>query len=269
MSNREHLDRRMPADTADWLRSLIGGHAERSDDHLRRRIDAIEKILGLRHRARVLDLGCGSGRQTVELAKRHYRVVGMDLSAAALAPARQAVKDQRLSIHFHAGDMRRIPFGEEFSAAVNLQNPIGCYPAEKDDLDCLKSVHKALKEDGRLLLDLVNREWLITRLAGSSGGRPIYDLRSGRLDCRGILEGRPRPASLGDTLRVYSLTEAVSLLERAGFVFKGVWGDFEQGAYGIQSERMLVLAEKAAAPKAPARKDDELASALRIKGRPR
>ena len=264
-------DRRMPADTADWIRNLIGGlGTERADNVLRERVQGIERLIGLKHRARVLDLGCGSGRQTVELARRHYRVLGMDIPAEALAKARLAIRNHKLTVHFLAGDMRRIPYAEEFDAAINLQNPIGCYPTERDDLQCLQAVARALKSEGKLLLDLVNREWLITRLSGSSGGRPIYDLRAGTLDCRGLFhEGQTRPAILERRLRVYTLTEIHSLLARAGFELKNVWGDFAGGPYGIQSERMIVLAQKLPEGPSEGGRGDGLVRAMRIKGRPR
>jgi hypothetical protein len=80
--------------------------------------------------------------------------------------------------------------------------------------------------------------------------------------------GNPRPAALGDSLRVYSLTEILSLLDRAGLAFREVYGDFEGNPYGVNSLRMIVLAEKPAAL-ARARPEEDLLSAMRIKGRPR
>lgn len=211
-------------------------------------INGLERFLSLEPRSRILDLACGEGRQTLELARRGHRVLGLDCSEEALRRARQAAKHERLNVHFLKSDIRRIPYNAEFDAAVGFFSPLGEFPLERDDLRALESVRKALKSRGFLLLDLPNRERVLRH--GPAGS---FDLETGRL------EGR----------RLYALTEIKGLLERAGLIYLRVWGAWSGSAYERESRRMIVLAEKPAPRPAPRREEEGLATALRIKGRRR
>jgi SAM-dependent methyltransferase len=218
-------------------------------------VDGVERYITLEPRARVLDLSCGGGRQTLELARRGYRVLGVDCDEGPLAEARAAARQERLNVHFLHTDIRQISYRNEFDAVVNLHSSIGCLPNDRDHLRVLEGVRKGLKSGGRLLLDMINREWVIRH--GEPGS---FDLEAGRLAAHA-------PGVAG--LRVYAFTEFKALLERAGLELLKVWGGYEGEAYGLDSPRMVVLARRAA--EAPPRrpKDAHLVSAIRIKGRRR
>lgn len=239
---------------------------------IRRQVDGIERLLGLKFRARVLDLGCGAGSQTIELARRKYRVVGMDASPAALASAREKARAESLTVHFQAQDMRRIPWEDEFNAVLNLRNPIGLYTTEREDLRCLEAVQRALRLGGKLLLDLLNREWLIRRLGPATRAEAkeqAFDLRMGLLDTRGFAARGDAPGA-GGTLRLYSLTELIRMLRDAGLAFREVYGGYDGRVYGVDSLRMILVAEKTAESDSERRRGaDEPPGAIRIKGRPR
>ncbi|MFH1725074.1 MAG: class I SAM-dependent methyltransferase [Elusimicrobiota bacterium] len=239
----------------------------RIDARVRRQVDGIERLLGLKFRSRILDLGCGAGSQTLELARRRYRIVGMDDSAESLAPARARGRIERLTVHFVVGDMRRIPYEAEFSAVINLRNVVGGHPSEREDLRCLQEVRKSLRPGGKLLLDFLNREWLVRR---QWAHRRAFELRTGRLDVGGFVSrGRRHIYKKGESIRVYSLTELIRLLGEAGLAFQNVWGGYDGRSYGVDSERLILLAEKGAEPRDPrVRRDDGFPRALRIKGRP-
>src|SRR5688572_28458853 len=67
-------------------------------------VDRIEALAGLAPPARVLDVGCGQGRQTLELARRGYAVVGIDVAASFLAEAEAAAQRERLAV-----ELRQLP----------------------------------------------------------------------------------------------------------------------------------------------------------------
>src|SRR5437879_12120685 len=69
-------------------------------------VEAIDKILHLRKGGRILDVACGAGRHTIELAKRGYRVTGLDLSSPLLAEARRAARQAGVKATFVQGDTR-------------------------------------------------------------------------------------------------------------------------------------------------------------------
>lgn len=263
----------MPTASHIWRRRVIDDQPSlRPETRIRRQADGVEKLLGLKYRARVLDLGCGSGHQTLELARRKYRVMGLDISPKSLAQARTQARDEDLTVHFLAQDMRRLPYDQEFNAVINIRNPIGCYPREKDDAQCMDTAARALKIGGRLLLDLLNREWVLRRLTTNTRSvkGPSFDISTGRLDCSGFKTRGNRSDSMGETMRLYSLTEAMSMVRNAGLIFRHVYGAYDGSPYGVDSLRMIVVAEKAKTPIVKRRSEsDEFERALRIKGRPR
>jgi SAM-dependent methyltransferase len=101
--------------------------------------------------ARILDVPCGYGRHAALLARRGFRVVGVDLSRAMLAEARRRYTEGP-RLRFRRGDMRRIAFREEFDAVVNLYTSCGYFtPAQ--NVATLRRMARALRPGGRLLVD--------------------------------------------------------------------------------------------------------------------
>ncbi|PCI36801.1 MAG: hypothetical protein COB53_08365 [Elusimicrobia bacterium] len=252
---------------SSWKKQIFAENPTiKPEMRIRKQIDGIEKLLDLKHRNRVLDLGCGAGSQTIELARRKYRVVGMDGSNKALSIAREKAKAEDLTVHFHCDKMTRIPFEAEFNAVLNLRNPLGSHKSDRDDLRSLEAIRDSMRPGGRLLLDLLNREWMTRRLGAQNH---VFNLHTGRLDCRGF---RPRGGSAParDSLRIYSLTEIASMLDRAQLRLKEAYGDYDGRPYGLETQRMIVVAERGPeCKKRVVRPDDGFQRAIRIKGRRR
>lgn len=245
------------------------------------RVEGLERFLALEPRSRILDLGCGTGRNTLELARRGHRVLGVDGDERALAEARAAAKGERLNVHFVKSDPRLITYRAEFDVVASLDGAFGQLPSDRDDLKCLEAARKGLKPGGRLLLDLPNRERLLRHLephsweGGEEGKAPVvldrvtYDLEKGRLDNHRTIvgpKGERTPSFV--SVRVYALTELKALLERAGLAYARCWGGWDGGAYTLESPRLIVLATaEAGAP--PRRREALPGAAIRIKGRRR
>jgi SAM-dependent methyltransferase len=126
-----------------------------------REVESIVKMMALKPKTKVLDLCCGYGRHSIELAQRGFEVTGYDLSDFFLEKAQKDSATLKLKIDFVKGDMRKLPFEGKFDAVVNLFTSFGFFNQEKDDLKVLKGVSQALKPKGLFLLDLKNREHLI------------------------------------------------------------------------------------------------------------
>jgi len=97
----------------------------------------------------------------VELAKRGLSVTGLDLSTEYLELTRRAAEASNLQLETVAADMREIPYQNKFDAIVNMYSSFGYLESEAEDLKVLESAAKALKQGGRLLLDMLNREWAV------------------------------------------------------------------------------------------------------------
>jgi len=216
----------------------------------------VEKALQLEAGARVLDLCCGPGRHSVPLAQHGFDVTGLDLNPAYLELARQAAQAGHVSLKAVAADMREIPFHNYFDAIVNMFSSFGYLETETEDARVLESAAKALKPDGRLFLDMLNREWAIANYiqndwhSGEDGTlyveRRDLDLATSRMHVRFTIVGPngTRRESIGHNMRFYTLTEMTRLLERAGMRVTGVFGGFDGETYAVNTRRMILCARK-------------------------
>lgn len=119
--------------------------------------DFIELELKSDKSLKILDVGCGTGRHSIELTKRGYKVTGIDLSASQLERAREKAESDNLKIDFRKEDARRLPFNGEFDVAIMICE--GGFPLmETDEMnyEILSNVTKSLKKHGKFIFTTLN-----------------------------------------------------------------------------------------------------------------
>ncbi len=129
--------------------------------------DFVVNELGLQPGARVLDLCCGQGRHSIELARRGFQVTGLDLSEYLLDLARQRARAVGVKVEFVRHDMRDLPWEGEFDAIMNLFTSFGYLESDEEDQRVLNVASLALRPGGRLLIDHKNREATSTMMGMS------------------------------------------------------------------------------------------------------
>jgi 2-polyprenyl-3-methyl-5-hydroxy-6-metoxy-1,4-benzoquinol methylase len=123
----------------------------------------VARALELPRGARLLDLGCGTGRHSVPLAELGLEVTGLDLSADLLSIARASAEGAGVSVRFVERDMRELDGLGPFDACVSLYTAFG-FLGEEGDAAVLRAVAAALRPGGRFLLDLTNFLMTLRRL---------------------------------------------------------------------------------------------------------
>ncbi len=119
--------------------------------------DFIEKEAGYDKSIRILDIGCGTGRHSIELTKRGYAVTGVDLSDSMLKRARQKAKEQKVDVDFRKADARSLSFEREFGLVTMLCE--GAFPLmETDEMNfqILRNAARALRPKGKLIFTTLN-----------------------------------------------------------------------------------------------------------------
>ena len=239
----------------DYLR--IYGHTLQQD---RTDLEAQFAIhaLGLEPHHNVLDLCCGQGRHSVALAKTGLNVTGVDLSEEMLEIARSNADEIGLGITLQQADMRRLPneFSGKFDAVINMFSSFGYLESESDDQQVLHQIARCLKPGGKLLMDLLNREWVIinneeTDWHRHDDGRIVLERRqldlqtsTNQLTYTEILPDGTRHELSDLHMRLYTLTELTKMLEAAGLNLEAVYGGFRGEAYGVDTRRMIIVATK-------------------------
>ncbi len=120
-------------------------------------VDFIEKEINNDRNKKILDIGCGTGRHSVELAKRGYRVVGIDLSDSQLRRAREKAEEAGVTIDFRKKDARLLNFNKDFDVVLMLCE--GGFPLmETDEMNfaILQNAAKALKSGGIFIMTTLN-----------------------------------------------------------------------------------------------------------------
>ena len=155
----------------DYLRTLPFMTPEQT----MREVAFIEASLEATPGAEILDVGCGYGRHAIELVQKGLIVTGLDLSLPLLIKAADDAQRRSVSVNFVHADMRELPFDRKFDGAYCMLTSFG-YFDEDANLKVAEGVARALKPGGRFLLDIVNRDYVVVRLAdphlvGGSGLR--------------------------------------------------------------------------------------------------
>ena len=216
--------------------------------------DFVIKVLGLRPGDLVLDLCSGQGRHAVPLAEREMHVTALDMSFQYLEMAVAAARASGVQFATVHADMRNIPFSNRFDAVINMFSSFGYLESEAEDARVLASIQRALRPGGLVLLDLLNRDWVIanykTEDSHSDPDGTLY-LEHRRLDLETsrnhvsftvVTPDGVRREVGGHHIRLYTLREVRGMLEEAGLVYEGVHGGYEDEPYGIETRRMIVVA---------------------------
>jgi SAM-dependent methyltransferase len=128
-------------------------------------IDRVVKILQPQGGERILDLACGSGRHSLELRRRGFSVVGVDISAELIAIARREAAAADLDAEFVLADLRELDYKSEFDLVLNLNDgAIGYLESDEENHRAFSAIARALRAGGRNLVQLPNVLYARARL---------------------------------------------------------------------------------------------------------
>jgi SAM-dependent methyltransferase len=217
--------------------------------------DWIEHALGVEGGAAVLDVACGIGRHSIELARRGYEVTGIDLSATMVQRAEGACLGAPRRPSFTQGDMLALEYEESFDAAFCVGSSFGFFDDQRN-ADVATRIHRGLKDNGTFLLQVINRDHAIQSqpaMAWFEGDGCVcmeessVNYITSRLNVKRTVifdDGRQREIEF--SVRLYSLHELGQLLHQSGFRILEVSGHVRTpGAFfGPSSRELIILAQK-------------------------
>lgn len=207
-----------------------------------REVDFLLEELAIPAGGAVLDIGCGTGRHTIELARRGYAVTGLDLSSAMLAKAAAAAEAAGAKVNLVRADATRFSLPATYDAAICLcEGAMGLLGLQDDPteqpLAILRNVSRCLKPHGKALFTVLNATAMIRKYQNE-------DVAAGRFDPATLVESSEYPPRDGlppvpVRERAFLPSEFRLLLRLAGLETLHLWG----GTAGNWGRRALDLDE--------------------------
>jgi SAM-dependent methyltransferase len=205
-------------------------------------VDFLLEELSLQPGGSILDVGCGTGRHSIELARRGYAVTGIDLSSGMLARAAEAARAGGVNVHWIRSDATRFSLPGKYDGAVCLcEGAFGLLGQADDSIDqplsILRNISRSLKPQAKAVLTVLNAAAMIRRYTNQ-------DVADGRFDPLALVESSAHPPRQGLPAvevreRAFVPTELVLLFRLAGMTVLNLWG----GTAGNWGRRALDLDE--------------------------
>ena len=224
----------------DWYATAFDGMSaemawtERTESEIKRALTMLRPQGG----ERILDLACGTGRHSLELARHGFSVVGVEISSELVEIARKDAEEQGLAATFIEGDLRGLDFEDEFDAVLNLNDgAVGYFETDEENHRTFEVISRALKQGGQNLVQVPNvlyarahlpqRSWI-----PSSGMVELVEHRWNKKDR--YMEGAMIPLRFGEVLegldkriefrqRLYAVDEFRELYASVGMTFERVF----------------------------------------------
>lgn len=192
----------------------------------------------------ILDMGCGTGRHAIGLARHGYHVIGVDISSRMLAEAEKAATEAGVTVEWVHSDATKFSASKLYDAAVCLcEGAFGLLSTDEDPIEhdsaILRNISNALKPGAPFILTTLNSFAQIRKLAQE-------DVEQGRFDPVTMLEAADEEWDLPEGKKIvhvrerrYTPPELVALFQQTGFNVEHIWG----GTAGRWGRRQLELDE--------------------------
>lgn len=245
----------------DWYRKIwtLDIRDQSWVEQTTQQVDFMIMQLGLRGNERILDLACGFGRHALELARRGFSVVGVDITPAYVDFARQQAEMEKLDAHFLCADIRDLPFEKEFDVVLNMADgAVGYLETEEENLKIFRVISQALKPGGRHFMDIMNGNYAQSHFpcklwdAGEKGltlSNFEWDSESktliyGQMDfLYGSIMEKPLMEE-GNPIRLYSLGEIATIFSGLGMKVNRSFADFKGRPSSDNDIQLLVCSQK-------------------------
>lgn len=250
-----------------WYEQLFDNYAVKYDNECFTQgtlaeCDFIEKEINYNKSLKILDIGCGTGRHSIELSKRGYKLTGIDLSSTMIEGAKKKAASLSLNIDFKTLDARDLPFNDEFDLAIMLcEGGFSLMETDEMNFDILKSATKALKKNGKFIFTTLNGLFPIfnsvkdfyksnEKEGNSICGNNSFDIMTFRdHNTVSFTDDSGNKKELKCNERYYVPSEITWLLKSLGYKKTDIYGA-KLGAFSrndkltTQDFEMLVIAEK-------------------------
>lgn len=248
-----------------WYEQLFENYSKKYDEEsftqgTMGECDFIENEIDHIKSTKIFDIGCGTGRHSIELSKRGYTVRGIDLSPAQIERAIEKSQEEGLIIDFSVADARNLKFKSEFDLVIMIcEGGFSLMETDEMNYQILENASRTLKSKGKLIFTALNglfplfhsvKDFINAGAEKGSSSSNTFDLMTFR--DHSVYETEDdsgNKLSLNCNERYYVPSEICWLLKSAGFkkvdIFGATLGQFSRtDPLSTEDYEMLVVAEK-------------------------
>ena len=230
-------------------------------EHTEAEVAFVIRELALRRDERVLDIACGFGRHSLELARRGFEVVGVDITEAYVNEARTRAAQEGLSATFIQADVREVSFSDEFDVVLVVAvGAIGYLENDEENLKAFDLFSQALSPGGKHFMAVCNAAHAKSHFPsrGWDAGEKSLSLADFEWDDenrRMIYTGytyrfgevlkRPEPDAPGSSIRLYTREDLTDILAQRGMHIVRIYAEYGDTTPASEdSPNLLVYSRK-------------------------
>lgn len=246
---------------SDWYKKIWTLDIQNQSwvEDTKRQVDFLIEKLELTGHEKILDLACGFGRHSLELARRGFDVTGVDITPAYIDYASEQAQNEGLKARFICSDIREISFENEFDVVLNMADgAVGYLENDEENMKIFSVISKALKSGGKHFMDIMNGDYAATHFPCKlwDAGEKCLTLSNfewnpekktliyGQLD---FPYGEALPVPImeeGNTIRLYSLSEIQEIWEKSGLRVYESYGDFNGRLSSNECIQLMIYSRK-------------------------
>jgi len=240
----------------DWFENWFGSpyykilYQDRDALEAREFVENLLAYLQPLPKSSMLDIACGEGRFAVQLAEHGYDVTGIDLSAISIEKAKA---HEAGNLHFYVQDMRLPFYINYFNYAFNFFTSFGYFAHDRDHLLAAKSFAAALRKDGLLIIDYLNRDYVLQSMQPENTiQRGSYNFHiTKKLEREHITkhicftDANNKRREYTESVAAFTLSDFIKMFRIAGLSLVSTFGDYKLNPYNpLESPRMIMIFKK-------------------------
>ncbi len=215
-------------------------------------VDRVINLMKIEPEEYILDLCCGVGRHSLELARRGFQVTGVDRTRGYLDKARNQAKEEGLEIEFIQGDMRLFSRPDTFDIVISMFTSFSYFEDPQEDRRVIENVFESLKPDGRFIIQTHAKETLARifreRDWNENEADGVIVLQERKvsqnwswMENRWIMLKGSERIEHKVAHRLYAGSELVNLLCDCGFHHVDLYGDLDGNPYDHTARQLVAV----------------------------
>ena len=238
----------------DWFGSkeYLNVYNHRNNEDAEKLINTILDNVNISEDAEILDAACGSGRHSILLARKGFRVTAFDLSEELLKVAKKNAADENLIIEFIEADIREFSIDKKFSLVLNVFTSFGYFEDDTENFSFFDKLNKLLFKDGYFVFDYLNQNFVTENLIPNSekeiNGKNIFEERTiekGRVVKKITIDSGTEKKEFYESVKLYSPKKIIERIEAGKLEVENIFGNYSGDSFDEnKSERLIILARK-------------------------